>query len=57
MQLSIFDNLESIKTPDDIITEKANNLLKQLNEGRNKKRTLHPSLLLARKRQYSINGR
>lgn len=37
MQLSIFDNLESIKNPDDIITEKANNLLEQLNDGRKKK--------------------
>ena len=37
MQLSIFDVLEPIKSPDDIITERANNLLEALNEGLNKK--------------------
>ena len=37
MQLNIFDVLEPIKNPDDIITEKANYLLGSLNEGRKKK--------------------
>ena len=33
MQLSIFDVLEEIRDPEDIITEKANLLLEALNEG------------------------
>lgn len=37
MQLSIFDYLEEIKNPDDIITEKANKLLEVLNDGRKNK--------------------
>lgn len=42
MQLSIFDILEPIINPDDIITKKANNLLEALNEGRKKKEIYAP---------------
>ncbi len=37
MQLTIFDQLEPIQDPSDIITQKANDLLFALNDGRKKK--------------------
>ena len=42
MQLSIFDVLEQIQDPDDIITEKANNLLNALNDGLKKRDFYEP---------------
>jgi len=37
MQLTIFDIIEEIKNPDDIITEKATLLLEALNDGKKSK--------------------